>query len=232
MHEWWVSLLEPDGLLLREWVLRAGDPDDLLTALRSGRLRRIQRGVYLPRRLDASPALLARAAVVSSGVLGAVASHQTAARIHQLAVPDQDRVQHVTVSRQQRRHNRRDLHFHTRSLACGEVEPHENVPITSIPRTLADLASSMERVHVVWALDDAFRRGVCTRDDIMAVTSHWRGGAGCAVVRQRLQEADGVAESILETAGRLVLRDRGVPLPVPQYDLRALGAHVCSLSEP
>lgn len=109
MHEWWVSLLEPDGLLLRERALRAVDPDDLLTALRSGRLRRIQRGVYLPRRLDASPALLARAAVVSSGVIGAVASHQTAARIHQLAVPGQDRVKHVTVPWQQRRHNRRDL---------------------------------------------------------------------------------------------------------------------------
>lgn len=55
----------------------------------------------------------------------------------------------------------------------------------------------------------------------MAVTGHWRGGTGCVVVRHRLQDADGVAESILETAGRLVLRDRGVPLPVPQYELRA-----------
>lgn len=107
------------------------------------------------------------------------------------------------------------------SLACGEVEPHENVPVTSIPRTLADLASSMERVHAVWALDDAFRRGLCRREAIMAVTGHWRGGTGCVVVRHRLQDADGVAESILETAGRLVLRDRGVPLPVPQYELRA-----------
>ncbi|MGH3669919.1 MAG: endonuclease domain-containing protein [Pseudonocardiaceae bacterium] len=47
------------------------------------------------------------------------------------------------------------------------------------------------------------------------------GGAGCVSARERLDEADGVAESILETAGRLVLRDRGVPLPISQYHLRS-----------
>jgi hypothetical protein len=48
-------------------------------------------------------------------------------------------------------------------------------------------------------------------------------GEHCAPNRMResLGHADGVAESILETAGRLVLRDRGVPpLPIPQYHLR------------
>ncbi|HEU0127834.1 MAG TPA: hypothetical protein VFQ48_04400, partial [Pseudonocardiaceae bacterium] len=65
MHEWWISLLEPDGLLLRDRALAAVDPDDLLTALRSGRLRRIQRGIYLPRRAEATPAMFARAAQLS-----------------------------------------------------------------------------------------------------------------------------------------------------------------------
>jgi hypothetical protein len=55
MHEWWVPLLEPDGLLLRDQALSAVDPDDLLTALRSGRLRRVQRGIYLPRRPMKNP---------------------------------------------------------------------------------------------------------------------------------------------------------------------------------
>jgi hypothetical protein len=40
MHEWWFPLLEPDGLR-HERALTAVDPDNLLTALRSGRLRRI-----------------------------------------------------------------------------------------------------------------------------------------------------------------------------------------------
>lgn len=221
MHEWWQQLLESDGLLMRDRALKAVDPDDLLTALRSGRLRRVQRGVYLPRRVDSTPLLLARAAMLSAGVPSAVPSHATAARVHNLAVPDEHRVQHVTVIPKQRRHNRRDLHFHTRSLACGEVEVHDGVPLTSLPRTLADLTTSLERLPAVWALDDALRRQVCAKADIEGVVERWQGGAGCVTAWARLDEADGVAESMLETAGRLVLRDGGVPLPIPQYTVHA-----------
>ena len=127
----------------------------------------------------------------------------------------------MTVVRAQRRHNRRDLHFHTRSIGCGEVARCEGVPVTTIARTAANLAADLDRLPAVWALDDTLRRRLCTADEIVAVVERWRGGAGCAQVRQRLDEADGVAESILETAGRLVLRDRGVPLPIPQDVLRA-----------
>jgi hypothetical protein len=209
MHEWWVPLLEPDGLLLRDHALIAVDPDDLLTALRSGRLRRIQRGIYLPRRIEATPSVLARAALLSSGVVDAVPSHATAARVHQIAVPEERRVEHVTVTREQRRRNRPDLHFHTRSIGCGEVERRDGVPVTSVARTLADLATSLERLRAVWAMDDALRRRLCVKTEILAVIERWRGGAGCVSARERLDEADGVAESILETAGRLVLRDVG-----------------------
>ncbi|MGH3754486.1 MAG: DUF559 domain-containing protein [Pseudonocardiaceae bacterium] len=221
MNEWWTSLLEHDGLLLRERALAVVDPDDLLTALRSGRLRRVQRGIYLPRRVEASPLVLARAALLSSGVIGAVPSHATAARVHRIAVPEEDRVQHVTVTREQRRRNRRDLHFHARSIGCGEVERRDGVPVTSVARTLADLAASVERLRAVWAIDDALRRQLCAKADVVAVVERWRGGAGCVQARERLDEADGVAESILETAGRLVLHDRGVTLPIPQYNLWA-----------
>ncbi len=221
MNEWWVPLLEPDGLLLRERALAAVDPDAVLTALRSGRLRRIQRGIYLPRRVAASPLVLARAALLRSGVIGAVPSHATAARVHQIAVPQPDRVQHVPVTREPRRRDRRDLHFHTRSIGFGEVERRDGVPVTSVARTLADLATSLERLSAVWAIDDALRRRLCTKTDVVAVIERWRGGAGCVQARQRLDAADGVAESILETAGRLVRHDHGVPLPVPQYELWA-----------
>lgn len=71
------------------------------------------------------------------------------------------------------------------------------------------------------ALDDALRRRLCAKADILSVIERWRGGTGCVSARERLDEADGKAESILETAGRLVLRDRGVRLPIPQHELRA-----------
>lgn len=219
-NEWWMPLLESDGLLLRDKALAIVDPDDLLTALRAGRLKRIQRGVYLPRRIPATPLIMARAAILSSGVPGAVASHISAARVHRIEVSNPHRAEHVTVTRAQRRRNRRDLHFHSRPLGLDEVERHGAVPATTVARTMADLAAALHRLDAVWALDDALRRRMCSESDVLAVIGQWRGGAGCLRARVRLEEADGIAESFLETAGRLALADRGVPLPVPQYELR------------
>ncbi|MGH3978495.1 MAG: hypothetical protein ACRDRZ_05775 [Pseudonocardiaceae bacterium] len=225
-----MPLLEPDGLLIRDRALAVVDPDDLLTALRSGRLKRIQRGVYLPRRIPATPLIYARAAIISCGIPGAVASHITAGRVHGIAVPEGYRAQHVTVTRQQRRRNRPDLCFHSRPLAVGEVSSNDGVPATVVARTLADLAATLDRLDAVWVLDDTLRQRLCSAAEIRAVIERWRGGAGCARARARLDEADGIAESILETAGRLALGDRGVPLPVAQYELRtADGAVVARL---
>lgn len=217
MDEWWNDFVEPDGLVLRDRVLSAVDPDKLLVALRSGRLRRVQRGIYVPRTVDYRPVAAARAAVLSSGVSEAVASHRTAGRVHAVELPQERRREDVTVPLEKRKKNRDDLYFHTRRLTKGDVELHDGVPITALPRTLADLACDLDRLPAVWALDDALRRQLCRRGDVESAIGKWSGGAGCVVAHRRLAECDGTAESILETAGRLALGDAGVPLPVPQY---------------
>lgn len=217
MDEWWKPLLDHDGLLLRDRVLAADiDPDVLLSALRSGRLRRVQRMVYAPRSVELTPLALARAAVASSGVPDAVASHLTAARVHGIARPLGRHPEHVTVQRDVRRRDRRDLLFHGRALRLGDVEVLDGVAVTTVPRTLVDLAGTLPRLHAVWAIDDALRRGLCHRDRLDSASLRYSSRAG-ADSAARIAEADGVAESILETAGRLALIDREVPLPVPQY---------------
>jgi hypothetical protein len=209
--------MEHDGLILRERVLADVDPDQLLVALRSGRLRRVQRGIYVPRNIEYSPLTAARAAVLSSGIPDAVASHRTAGRLHELELPREKRCEDVTVARERRRKDRKDLCFHTRGLTVGDVQVHHGIPITVLSRTLADLACSLDRLPAVWMLDDAFRRGLSSGDAVARAVCRWRGGADCAAAVKRLTEADGVAESILETAGRLAILDAGLPLPVPQY---------------
>lgn len=223
MDEWWLPLLESDGLLLRDRALANVDPDRLLVALRSGRLKRLQRGVYRPRLIDPTPLRLARAAVISSGLSDAVASHTTAARVHGIELAGSAGPEHVTVGLPDRRRDRKDLLFHCRSLATGEVVVHEGVPITSGPRTVADLACGDDRVHAVWAIDDALRRGLCSRAEVDSVIAGWRGGGDCVLARNRLQLADGLAESVLETAGRLAIVDSGLPAPVAQYEVRREG---------
>ncbi|GAB2925753.1 DUF559 domain-containing protein [Rhodococcus aerolatus] len=227
MEQWWTDLAEHDGLVLRDRVLGSGvDPDQLVVALRTGRLVRVQRGVYAQRGAPPAALALARAAVLSCGVDRAVASHTTAARVHRLAVPDRPRTEHVTVPRELRRTRRRDLVFHGRPLALGDVVAPGGVPVTAVVRTLVDLAAALPRLEAVWCLDDALRRGLVTRTDLQAAAR----GRGLPGVGSRVARADGLAESILETAARLALGDAGVPLPVPQLVVRdASGAAVARL---
>lgn len=219
MTEWWHRFADPDGLVLRDRVLASVDPDKLLVALRSGRLRRVQRGVYLPRTVEYQPLTAARAAILSCGIADAVASHHTAGRVHDLALPAEPWCEDVTVPRQSRRKDRPDLRFHTRGLTVGDVGLRDGLPVTSLPRTVADLAADLDRLSAVWTLDDALRRRLCGRADVIAAIGRWGGGEGCVRAKQRLAEADGCAESLLETAGRLALSDAGLPLPVPQFEV-------------
>src|SRR5262245_31078426 len=199
MDEWWLPMLEPDGLLLRDRALAEVDPDQLLVALRSGRLRRVQRAVYIPRNVELRPLTAARAAILSSGVRTAVASHETAARVYGIALPGSRRREHVTVRLVLRRKDRKDLKFHTRAIALGDTRCFDGVPVTSPPRTLADLACLLDRLPAVWAIDDALRSRVCDRTQIEQVIRTWRGGPGSRLAAVRLSEADGRAESMLET---------------------------------
>jgi len=218
MDTWWEPLAEYDGLILRDRVLSAGvDPDQLVIALRTGRLFRVQRGVYGARAAQPGPLPRARAAVLSSGVLDAVASHHTAGRVFGLAVPDRPAVEHITVRRELRRVRRRELHFHSRALALGDVLPRDGVALTSPARTVFDLAAYLPRREAVWCVDDALRRNVTTPSALMQVGERRLGGRGDALARERIAEADGVAESMLETIGRLALADGEVPLPQAQF---------------
>jgi very-short-patch-repair endonuclease len=221
MNEWWIPLLAPDGLLLRDRALLYVDPDQLLIALRSGRLRRVQRGVYIPRNLELLPVTAARAAILSSGIPKAVASHETAARVHGLALPGGRRREHVTVQPEKRRKDRKDLKFHIRGIALGDTISFDGIPVTTVQRTLLDLACLLDRLPAVWAIDEALRQRRCTREAIGQALAMWRGGTGSRSARIRLAESDGLSESILETAARLTLADARLPPPVAQFEVHA-----------
>lgn len=154
---------------------------------------------------------------VASGIEGAVASHRTAARVHDIPIPHGRYPEHVTVARNTRRLRRKELTFHARAMGFGDVELFDGVPVTSAARTLVDVAATFPRLAAVWAVDDALRRGLASRAKVEHSLQQRPTAPGEAVARERIAEADGKAESILETAGRLALADGGVRLPVAQY---------------
>lgn len=218
MDEWLEAVREPDGLVMRDKALHAGvDPDQIMKALRTGRLRRLQRGIYVRREEELQPLTIARAAVRASGIDDAIASHRTAAAVHGIPVPQGLYPEHITVCRSDRRVRRKELAFHTRTMGLGDVEVINGVALTSPARTVVDLAATLPRLHAVWAADDTLRSGVVTRASLDR-SLRQRPGAPCdRIARERIAEADGKAESILETGGRLALADARLPLPVAQY---------------
>jgi predicted transcriptional regulator of viral defense system len=121
---------------------------------RSGRLHRVHRGVYslVPRRL------LTRqghwmAAVLASGA-GAVVSHRTAAALHGL-IQYNGRKLDVTVPGPNRRYGGPFVVHRSTTLTRRDVTAVDNIPCTTVARTLLDLAEVVDRRRHERAFDQA-----------------------------------------------------------------------------
>jgi Transcriptional regulator, AbiEi antitoxin/Protein of unknown function (DUF559) len=120
----------------------------------SGRLHRIHRGVYslVPREL-----LTERghwmAAVLACGP-GAVLSHQKAAALHGLRPTAKARTDVTVVGRGGRDRPGIDIH-RVRSLAPADIAIVDNIPCTSVARTLFDLAEVIARRPLERAFDQS-----------------------------------------------------------------------------
>jgi very-short-patch-repair endonuclease len=90
-------------------------------------------------------------------------------------------------------------------VVCG-------IPTTSVSRTLEDLASVLPARTLEEVVDQALHRRLVRIEDL----AQTRG-----VVRRLALERTGAAvESVLETRFLRILRDAGLPLPVPQFEIR------------
>lgn len=108
-----------------------------------------------------------------------------------------------------------------RSLPADETVVRGSLRITSVARTIVDLAALMESTTLELALESAFRLGV-TRDEIATVLE--RSGParrGRSHLRVLLEEYAPVGtESALETIVWELVRDEGLPPPTPQHVIR------------
>lgn len=123
-----------------------------------GHLVRVGRGIYVqPGVLEAEGTLL-RAATKA---LDAVASHESAARLHGIQGLDGAR---VTVSVPVRRSNRfKDVIVHQLTdLSPGDTTRSQGLPLTNPTRTLVDLAASLRPGLLASCLDQALRMRLTT----------------------------------------------------------------------
>ncbi|MGY1723434.1 type IV toxin-antitoxin system AbiEi family antitoxin domain-containing protein [Blastococcus sp. SYSU DS0533] len=104
-------------------------------------------------------------------------------------------------------------------LPDDEVTVRGAYPVTTVARTLVDVARAWSEVHAVAATDAALLRGLTTRDEVRRVLDRQVNVPGIPRAVRALHLADGRAESWLETSGRLTFAALGLPPFVPQVEL-------------
>ncbi len=221
------------GVFTARDAVRVGyRPDEIRAELASGRWHRLRRGVYIGAADLRATAGDARArhvvdciAVLASLRLGPVLSHASAARVHRLLVPaGVDDTVRLTDEVQWRRG--RGYVVTRASLPTGDVGRLETHGVTTPARTLVDCAREWDLVDSVVAMDAALHHGVLSREDLHEAVlraTHWVGIGDAA---RAFGLADGLAESPLESRGRLALLAAGLPRPELQVELHGPGGPV------
>jgi predicted transcriptional regulator of viral defense system len=120
----------------------------------TGRLHRIHHGVYslVPRELLKREGLY-MAAVLACGD-GAVLSHRSAARLHELRNYGYTRIEVTVPKRSARTHAGVAVHRST-TLTDADLTVVENIPVTTVARTLFDLGEVVTQRQLERALDQA-----------------------------------------------------------------------------
>ncbi|WP_141566425.1 hypothetical protein [Pseudonocardia sp. N23] len=218
------------GLTSRSALLASGVSDDELARwCAGGELVRIARGAYLPAASaagigpDARHALEVRAAFERMRAPVA-ASHVSAAVLHGLPVWGiaVDRVHLTRMSPGAVRRSAR-LHLHGTGLGEDEVELVEAGHVTSVARTVVDIARTEPFEQAVAVADAALRAGLVAPTSLTYARGRARHRGGATAAGRVVAFADGRCESTGESRSRVALRRHGLPAPELQWEVRGGG---------
>jgi len=208
----------PEELSVRPFTLRrAAELGVSKDRLRGSRFRTPVRGVRIPARLPPSLALdcAACALVLPSQ---AAYSHATAVRLRGLPLPlrFEDAALHVSVPLTVTVPVPAPLFGHQVSWARGDVRRVDGLRVTSVERTLCDLATAGWALVDLLVLADAILRTErwTTPDRLAARVADWSGRRGVRLLREVVALAETRVDSPMETRLRLLLLRAGLPRPM------------------
>jgi hypothetical protein len=103
-----------------------------------------------------------------------------------------------------------------------EFDPYDDgspIPITTVARTIADIARTMARADAIAAGDAALRLGLATREEILDILTGMKHVRGCRTAQAVLPLLDPRRETALESWSAVRFWEWGLPEPTPQVDL-------------
>jgi hypothetical protein len=218
----------------RATLLADGYTDKQLRVLRrTGELSPVRPGAYLkigPGEVDLEVGSAARhrATVLAAArrlAPGSVISHISAAVLHDLPLwlpsghQPTDRVQ---VTRDRRTGARRSpyLDLHSAALHPDDVVGMDGLLVTSVARTVVDLARSLPFERALIPADAALHQHRTTPAELALAIERGAHRPGNAAARRLVAFADAGAESPGESRSRVAIAQAGLPAPRLQYDLR------------
>jgi hypothetical protein len=166
-----------------------------------------------------------------AGGFRALASHRAAAKLHGLP-GGRDDVLEITCPHWRRARHRGLLVHETRALAAPDMTMVDGIPVTTVDRTLFDLAGLFGSRRVVeLALENALRRELVTLDQLDGTVRRLsrRGRRGGPALRGLLEAREPTrrpTESEMETLLVQTIRAHGLPEPVVQYEVWSGAAFV------
>jgi hypothetical protein len=208
--------------LTRELVASGYSHHEIARLRRSGTVERVRRGVYSwgsgPGEAAERHRQLVRATVPLLAP-DVVVSHASAAVLHALPVWT-DQLVRVQVTRELTGGGRRrgPMHLHVARLDAEDVVYVYGVAVTSLARTVLDLARSLPFDQAVTVGDAGLRAGLSHEQLVEAVASA-RSRPGMAAARRVVPFLDGRSESPGESLSRVIFFRLGLPAPTPQYEV-------------
>ncbi len=180
-HDALYHLAEPQaGYFTARQAARVGFSWERLTDYsKNGRFQRVAHGIYRLAQFPSSRFEDLFVAWLKCGPKSAI-SHESALALYDLSDVLPAEV-HVTVPRTASR-RRTGIRLHTNRLRPSDVAKREGLPVTSVPRTIADVArAGLSEDHVANAIRDALQRGLTAKQALL-VEARRRGGRAARLI--------------------------------------------------
>jgi hypothetical protein len=150
---------------------------------------------------------------------GAIFSHGSAAVLHGLPVwPAAVQRVHVTRNRRGNGIKRTVVQVHGAPLDVHETVLIDNMPVTSLARTVLDVARTWPMTQAVAAGDRALTLGLTSAELDAGLVSMARW-PGVRAARRVVEFLDVRSESVGESFSRVRLMEEGLPAPEPQGEI-------------
>jgi hypothetical protein len=222
---------KPNGLILVGDLARAAEDDrPLREAYRQNELSRVRRGAYVPATIAKVATRDERydlriGAVVGTRRSRVIVSHYSAARLWRLPIVNPwPKEVHLTVEPESGRRSKNGVLVHRSRLHSGEIAERGSFLVTSLVRTLTDLARVAPFRDAVAAIDHALHERWTTKEALLVALAEDDLAWGQRRAIRAIEFASPLAKLPGESFSRVLMHELGFPAPELQHDFaRAIG---------